>query len=203
MRRCVGSDLPQAPTAICFDDEGRTLAGRTTATDPGAIAAFVRRRLPGAVRIGRETGPPAVWRWNEFRALGLLVVRMDVRHATAGMKLMQVETHHDDATDIDQPVRAGLWRQIHVGAAASHAVHAKLAARTLLLRIRCAHENQLRGMLKRSGLVIDKAPSRLVERAHEILAEALAVRVDIVDQIAVLMPDSVHEPERWRCIVAS
>ncbi len=62
MKRYVGLDVSQATTAICVvDGEGRTLAESVTATEPSAIAAFVRQRAPDAIRIGMETGPLAVW----------------------------------------------------------------------------------------------------------------------------------------------
>src|SRR5262245_11468008 len=93
MNRYVGLDVSQATTAICVvDDDGKTLAEGVTATEPGTIAGFVRRRAPDAVRIGMETGPLAVWLWNEFRALGLPVVCMDARHANAGLKMMLAKT---------------------------------------------------------------------------------------------------------------
>jgi transposase len=201
MKTYVGLDVSQATTAICVvDDEGKTLAEGVTATEPSAIAAFVRRRAPDAVRIGMETGPLAVWLWNELRALGLPVVCMDARHANAGLKVMLAKTDRNDAAGIAQLVRTGWFRQVHVKAEASHAVRAELATRTLLVRMRCDLENQIRGVLKTFGLVIGKAPSRLVKRAHEILADELAekpefaslvqtllaVRADIVDQIAAL-----------------
>ena len=72
MKRYVGLDVSQKTTAICVvDEEGRTLAEGVTAREPEAIAGFVRRRAPDAVRIGMETGPLAEWLWNELRALGV------------------------------------------------------------------------------------------------------------------------------------
>ena len=132
MKRYVGLDVSQATTAICVvDDEGRTLAEGSTATEPGAIAAFVARRAPDAVRIGMETGPLSVWLWNELRGLGLPVVCMDARHANAGLKVMLAKTDRNDAAGLAQLVRTGWFRQVHVKAESSHAVRAELATRTL------------------------------------------------------------------------
>lgn len=125
MKRYVGLDVSQKTTAICVvDDEGRTLAEGVTATEPDAIAAFVRRRAPDAVRIGMETGPLAIWLWNELRALELPMVCMDARHANAGLKVMLAKTDRNDAAGIAQLVRTGWFRQVHVKAEASHAVRA-------------------------------------------------------------------------------
>src|SRR3954453_11362331 len=93
MKRFVGLDVSQATTAICVvDADGKTLAEEVTATEPGAIAAFLRRRAPDAERIGLETGPLSVWLWNELRALGLPMICMDARHANAGLKVMLAKT---------------------------------------------------------------------------------------------------------------
>ena len=107
MKRYVGLDVSQATTAICVvDEEGKTLPERVTATESAAIAAFVRRRAPDAVRIGMETGPLAVWLWNELRALELPMVCMDARHANAGLKVMLAKT---DRNDPGPPRGLGLW----------------------------------------------------------------------------------------------
>ncbi|MDF1587000.1 IS110 family transposase, partial [Marinimicrococcus flavescens] len=175
MKLYVGLDVSQATTAICVvDGEGRTLAEGMTATEPRAIAAFVRQRAPDAIRLGMETGPLAVWLWNELRALDLPVICMDARHANAGLKVMLAKTDRNDAAGIAQLVRTGWFRQVHVKAETSHAVRAELATRTLLVRMRCDLENQIRGLLKTFGLVVGKAPSRLAKRAHEIIVDELA-----------------------------
>ena len=57
---------------------------------PEAIAAFVRSKAPGAVRIELETGPTATWLWTELKRLGLPMIYIDARHAKAVLK-MQIE----------------------------------------------------------------------------------------------------------------
>jgi transposase len=188
MRRFVGLDVSQATTAICVvDGDGRTLAEGVTATEPGAIAAFLHRRASDAERIGLETGPLSVWLWNELRALGLPVVCMDARHANAGLKVMLAKTDRNDASGIAQLVRTGWFRQVHIKAESSHVVRAELATRTLLVRMRCDLENQIRGVLKIFGLVVGKAPSRLVKRAHEIVADELAAKPELASLVTSLL----------------
>lgn len=203
MKRYVGLDVSQKTTAICVvDQEGRTLAEGVTATEPDAIAAFVRRRAPDAVRIGMETGPLAIWLWNELRALELPMVCMDARHANAGLKVMLAKTDRNDAAGIAQLVRTGWFRQVHVKAEASHAVRAELATRTLLVRMRCDLENQIRGVLKTFGLVIGKAPSRLVKRAHELVADELAEKPDFASLVESLLAMRADVVERIAAIDA-
>jgi transposase len=188
MKRFVGLDVSQATTAICVvDADGKTLAEGVTATEPGAIVTFLRRRAPDAERIGLETGPLSVWLWNELRGLDLPVVCMDVRHANAGLKVMLAKTDRNDAAGLAQLVRTGWFRQVHVKAESSHVVRAELATRTLLVRMRCDLENQIRGVLKIFGLVVGKAPSRLVKRAHEIVADALCAKPELASLVESLL----------------
>ena len=188
MKRFVGLDVSQATTAICVvDADGKTLAEGSTATEPGAIAAFLRRRAPDAERIGLETGPLSIWLWNELRALGLPVICMDARHANAGLKVMLAKIDRNDAAGLAQLVRTGWFRQVHIKAESSHIVRAELATRTLLVRMRCDLENQIRGVLKTFGLVIGKAPSRLVKRAHEIIADELSTKPALASLVESLL----------------
>ena len=55
------------------------------------------------------------------------------------------------AAAIAQLVRTGWFHQVHVKAEASHAVRAELATRTLLVRMRCDLENQIRGVPRPSA----------------------------------------------------
>jgi len=96
------------------------------------------------------------------------------------------------AAGIAQLVRTGWFRQVHVKAEASHAVRAELATRTLLVRMRCDLENQIRGVLKTFGLVVGKSPSRLVKRAYELVADELAEKPDFASLVESLLPRSAN-----------
>ena len=76
---------------------------------------------------------------------------------------------------------------MHIKAESSHVVRAELATRTLLVRMRCDVENQIRGVLKTFGLIIGKAPSRLVKRAHEIVADELATKPELASLVESLL----------------
>lgn len=67
MRRYVGLDVSMEETAVCIvDEDGRILAERKVATLPEVIFSFIRDRAGTADRVGLETGPLAVWLWNEL-----------------------------------------------------------------------------------------------------------------------------------------
>ncbi|MEF9606077.1 IS110 family transposase, partial [Paracoccus sp. PXZ] len=77
-------DVSQETTAICVvDDAGRIRAEKKVATCPEAIATYLNRKAPDLVRVGLETGPLAVWLWNELAARRLPILCIDARHANA------------------------------------------------------------------------------------------------------------------------
>jgi transposase len=85
---------------------------------------------------------------------------------------------------------------VHIKAESSHVVRAELATRTLLVRMRCDLENQIRGVLKTFSLVIGKAPSRLVRRAHEIVADELAAKPELASLVKSLLAMRANIAER-------
>ena len=68
--------------ANCAADEAdRIVAEKKYASCPDVIAAWLTKNAPD--RAGTETGPLAVWRWNELHDKGLPIVCMDARHGNA------------------------------------------------------------------------------------------------------------------------
>jgi hypothetical protein len=66
----VGLDVSQEQTSICVvDGSGKTLWQGKCASTPEVMAATIRERAPGIVRIGLESGPlarkllVALWRY--------------------------------------------------------------------------------------------------------------------------------------------
>ena len=71
MEYYVGLDVSLKQTSICVVNQtGSVVREGVVDSDPEAIAAFVRSKAPGAVRIGLETGPTATWLWTELKRLG-------------------------------------------------------------------------------------------------------------------------------------
>jgi transposase len=84
----IGLDVSLKQTSICVVNQvGSVVREGVVGSDPEAIAAFVRSKAPGAVRIGLETGPTATWLWTELKQLGLPVICIDARHARAVLKM--------------------------------------------------------------------------------------------------------------------
>jgi hypothetical protein len=80
----VGLDVSLKQTSICVVNQaGLVVREGVVDSDPELIAAFVRSKAPGALRIGLETGPTTTWLWTELKQFGLPVICIDARHAKA------------------------------------------------------------------------------------------------------------------------
>lgn len=130
-------DVSQETTAICVvDDAGRIRAEKKVATCPEAIAAYLNQKAPDLVRVGLETGPLAVWLWNELAARRLPVLCIDARHANAALKMRPVKTDRNDAAGLAQIMRTGWFKQVRIKSRDSYQVRSLLVAREMLVRIR-------------------------------------------------------------------
>jgi len=68
MEHYVGLDVSLKQTSICVVNQaGSVVREGVVDSEPEAIAAFVRSKAPGAVRVGLETGPTATWLWSELK----------------------------------------------------------------------------------------------------------------------------------------
>lgn len=171
MKKYVGLDVSLEETAICVvDEQGRIVAERKVASQPEVITDFIRSKAPDAERVGLETGPLAVWLWNELRAFGLPAICIDARHAKAGLSMMINKTDRNDAVGLAQIMRTGWFRAVHVKSAPSHLVRALLVSRGLLVGMRGDIDNQVRGLLKTFGILFGKAVGGFRKRAAEIVA---------------------------------
>jgi transposase len=71
MTHYAALDVSQKATAVCVVDEtGKVIRTTKLPACPGAIASWLAKKAAGLVRVGMETGPLAVWLWNELHARG-------------------------------------------------------------------------------------------------------------------------------------
>src|SRR5262249_21961175 len=67
MEHYVGLDVSLKLTAICIVDQtGRIEREGVVASNPEAIAAFIKSHAPHVARIGLETGATSTWLWTEL-----------------------------------------------------------------------------------------------------------------------------------------
>lgn len=194
-------DVSQETTAICVVDEaGQILAEKKVATCPDAIADYLSKMAPNLLRAGLETGPLAVWLWNELAARQVPILCIDARHANAALKMRPVKTDRNDAAGLAQVMRTGWFKQVRIKSRDSYEVRSLLVAREMLVRIRVKIENEIRGLLRTFGVIFGKRVGGFTGRADEIIAGELdaspqmriiaetlmKARASILDQIKVL-----------------
>jgi len=173
MEHYVGLDVSLKQTSICVVNQvGSVVREGVVDSEPEAIAAFVRSKAPGAVRIGLETGPTATWLWTALKQLGLPVICIDARHAKAVLKMQINKSDRNDAAGIARIMQTGWFKEVRVKDLDSHSVRALLTSRALLVKIKRDLENQIRGLLKNVGLVIGRAKFNVFTvRAEELIAD--------------------------------
>ena len=168
-------------TAICIIDRtGKIEREGVVASDPEAIATFIKLHAPHVVRIGLETGATSTWLWTELNKMGLPVICIDARRAKAALKMQINKSDRNDAVGIARIMQCGWYKEVRVKDLDSHATKALLVSRALLVKIKRDIENQIRGLLKNLGLVIGRAKmntfaARAVELAEDRPELAAAV----------------------------
>src|ERR1700759_3326763 len=195
MEHYVGLDVSLKLTSICIVDRtGKVEREGVVASDPEAIATFIKLHAPHVVRIGLETGATSTWLWTELNKIGLPVICIDARHAKAVLKMQINKSDRNDAVGIARIMQTGWFKEVHVKDLDSHAVKALLASRALLVKIKRDLENQIRGLLKNLGLVIGRGKfivfavrtEELIEDRPELVAvisPLLAARKAIEEQV--------------------
>ena len=183
MSHYVGVDVSMKETKLhVLDEAGNRVWRGRCATDPTAIAAAVRRYAPMAVRIGLETGPLTTWLWTALTAEGLPMVCLDARHAKKALDMKVNKTDANDAEGLAHLVRAGWYREVRVKGRSAMLAKALLGARSQLLNMSLALENQIRGILKTFGRIVPKGAGGLFDK------NVRALIMDDGEIAAVIMP---------------
>ena len=174
MGQYVGLDVSLKDTKLhVLDEAGNRVWRGRCATDAVAIAAAVRRYAPNAMRIGLETGPLTTWLWTALRAEGLPMICLDARHAKKALDMKVNKTDANDAEGLAHLVRAGWYREVRVKGRSAMLAKALLGARSQLLSISVALENQIRGILKTFGRIVPKGAGGLFDVGEVILVGSL------------------------------
>ena len=164
MEQFVGLDVSQQLTHVCVvDGDGRVVWRGTCLSTPEEIAATISARAPHAVRIGLETGPLSTWHWHALKKMGLPVICIDARHAKAALSMQINKTDRNDAFGLAQIMRTGWYREVGVKSIENHRVRAVLGARAQLVGMRTDIRNQIRGLLKVFGVVLEQNSGKSFE----------------------------------------
>jgi transposase len=149
MAHCAALDVSDKETAIhVLDGQGQLVWKGKRPSEPEALAAALRRHAPALRRAGLETGQRAPRLHHSLKELGLPVVCLDARAATA---LQRNKTDARDAETLAQLMRTGWCREARVKGWAAHLVRHLVAARARLVGISIDLSNQIRSLLKVYG----------------------------------------------------
>jgi transposase len=108
MKYVAGLDVSMAETSVCIvDQDGAVVREGKAATDPAAIAQYLKATGYDFERIGFETGACSAWLYKGLIAAGFSAICMDARHAHAAFKAQNVKTDKNDARGLAQIVRTG------------------------------------------------------------------------------------------------
>ena len=194
----VGLDVSLEQTSICIvDAAGRTVRGAKVASDPDAIAAYLRRQELAIERLGLEAGPLSQWLHAGVVAASLPAICIETRHTKAALGAMIAKTDRNDARGIAQLMRTGWFRAVHVKTPESQEWRLLLGHRRLLVNKLIDVEAEIRGTLRGFGLKLGKVSrGRFEARVLELLADhprllaivrpVLAVRTVLLAQRAML-----------------
>jgi transposase len=189
MRKYAALDVSMEQTAICVVDESgkKIIEGKVQRPIPTPSRRGSPKRAGSLEKVGMETGPLAVWLWNELRTRGLSIVCLDARHASAALAMMPNKTDRHDAAGLAQIVRTGWYKEVRIKSHAAYVVRALLSARDALVGIRGKIENEIRGLLKTFGVMFGRKVGGFTRRAEEIVAGELAASPEIKRIIEALL----------------
>jgi len=120
MTQYVDMDVSLKMTALCVVDETSGVTAESkVASEPEALARWLREHGPMARRIRMETGPLAVWLWNGLRECDLPGHVIDAGHAKAGLALQATKTDRNDARGLAQIMRTGWFKEVRIKSTAA------------------------------------------------------------------------------------
>lgn len=153
MSKYVGLDVSLEETHLCVvGEDGATSARDVSPTDPDALAGAIRRLAPHPKLVVLETGGQSNWLHQKLTERGIPAVILDARQARQALSGRINKTDMNDAEGLAQLARTGWYKEVLSKRPETRKIRAMLNARTLLVRQRCDLSNQVRSMLRASGL---------------------------------------------------
>lgn len=159
MEQFIGLDVSLKDTFISVRQGGKRVWRGKCPSDPTLIAEVIRKRAPNAQRVVFETGPLSVWFYHALMAEGLPAICIDARRAKAALDMAPNKTDANDADMLAHLAEVGFYHEVRVKGFDSMLVRTLVAARNQLLKATTQLSNQIRGLMKTSGLVVPRAPA--------------------------------------------
>ncbi len=186
MEHYAGLDVSLKAVSICVcDGAGRVLWRGEVVNEPAVVAAALSRRAPGLVRAVLEAGSCGIHLHRGLAAAGVPVVCVCARHAKGVLQCRVNKSDANDAEGLAQLARTGWYREVYVKSAEAHLIRAHLLARAQLGKARRGIENQIRALLRVSGIKVGAvARGRFEDRVRALLARLPALRLPIEQLLA-------------------
>jgi transposase len=181
----AGLDVSQQETQLCvLDERGLVRWTGKVATEPGAVAAVLRRRAPDLERAVLESGALSGWLCCGLQDAGLPVLCIDARAAHGALK-GRSKTDRSDAEGLGRLAQVGWFKMVRVKSRESQERRALLVARERLVRVQRDLVNQVRGLLKTAGRILPRTtPRRLALRIQTMLDGSPGLRPAILPLLA-------------------
>jgi transposase len=111
----VGLDVLQTETAVYVvaASDIAVWQGKCAST-PEAIGVALKHRAPHVARVALETGPLSAWHCRTLSAMGLLVVRIDLRHTKPALAMQVNKPDANDAFGLAQIVRMDWYCEVQL-----------------------------------------------------------------------------------------
>ena len=198
MDHFVGLDVSVKETSVYIvNDSGKIVREVKVASEPEVLLPVLKNPGYQFKRIGLEAGPLSQWLYSALAEAELPVVCVETRHMQGLLKAQINKTDRNDARGIEQMMRVGLYRPVHVKTLRSQKLRMLLTHRKLLQSKAIAIENDLRGTLRNFGLKVGmvgkvKFEARVKELVEnfpdlaELVEPLLIVRRVLREQIVIL-----------------
>ena len=172
MDHFIGVDVSLAGSALCVVDlRGSVVKEVKLASEPEALASFVRSLPLEVTAVGLEAGPLSQWLYKSLTDAGVPAVLMETRQVKAALKAMPVKTDRRDAEGIARLLQMGWFRPVHCKSVSAQEVRALLSARKAIQKAMLDLELSLRGVLRNFGLKLGKiSKGRYEARVRELAA---------------------------------
>ena len=168
----AGIDVSLESASVCvIDAAGKTIGEGKVASEPEALADWLKATGVSLERVGLEAGPLSQWLHVGLRQAGIAAELLETRHVRRAFEIMPVKTDRKDAHGIADLMRMGWFRPVHCKSIDAQETRAMLTARKLVQKQVFEVESSLRGILRGFGLKVGKTtPVKFEGRVKELVA---------------------------------
>ena len=173
MRCFAGLDVSLHSTAVCVvDRHGALVLEGTCASDPEAIATFLKATGRGFSRVGMESSSMAEWLYRGLAKAKLPIVCIEARQASQVLQVRRNKTDRNDARGIAEIMRIGLYASVHIKSPEARRLRLLLTGRGLVLTKAIDLENAIGGFLRGFGLKMRRcAASKFAAQVETLTRE--------------------------------